>query len=96
MELPRRHVPARLTSTPSVLAAGRTVVLASERPELCCDSSGTCAGLVSSFLAASKIAAAAFGSDRASVSGRRGVWSVLTAGPKVLHLQLRAQAIQSE
>jgi hypothetical protein len=54
------HVAIRLNTPPFVFAAGLTIVLPSERPELGGDSSQTRTGLVSSFLAASKIAAAAF------------------------------------
>ena len=58
MDLSHRHVAASLTATPSVFTARRTIVLPAKRPEFRGDSAHTCARLVSSFLAASDIAAA--------------------------------------
>ena len=60
MDLPRCHVAASFSATPSIFTAGRTIILPSERPELRSDRSGASAWLVSSFLAASNVAAAAF------------------------------------
>ena len=57
--LPRCHIAATLTAAPSILTAGRTVVLPSEGPELRCDHARIRAGLVSRFFAASDVAAAA-------------------------------------
>src|SRR5262245_22118111 len=38
VDLLRRHIAATLTAAPFIFAAGRTVVLPSERPELHCNS----------------------------------------------------------
>jgi len=57
--LPRCHVSPRPRTAPSIFTAGRTVVLPSKRPELRCNSSGICTGLMTGFLAASNIAATA-------------------------------------
>jgi len=43
--LSRCHVPARLTSTPSVFTAWLAVVLPSKRPELRCDRAGASSGI---------------------------------------------------
>jgi hypothetical protein len=58
--LSRCHVPARLTSAPSVLAAGLAVILPPECPEFSCNSTRTRSWPVSSFLTAPEIATAAF------------------------------------
>ena len=59
-DLPRCHVSTRPRTAPFIFTKGGTVVLPSKRPELRSDRSGASAWLVSSFLAASKIATAAF------------------------------------
>ena len=59
MDLSRRHAATGVTATPSIFAARRTVVLPAERPELRCNNTDTCAGLMSSFFTASDVAAAA-------------------------------------
>jgi hypothetical protein len=48
------------TTAPSVFTAWRTIILAPKRSELRCDSARTCSGPVSSFFAASNVAATAF------------------------------------
>jgi len=60
VDLPPCHVAESFSATPSIFTAGRTIILPSERPELRSDRSGASAWLVSSFLAASKIATAPF------------------------------------